>query len=99
MRVGLDLLYLVPGETGGRETYARELVPAMQELAPELGFVAFVNRDAVRHPLQELEAAQRLFQLFREMDQMEGVKQIFVEPVPERGLGRAIMNRIGRAAG
>jgi L-threonylcarbamoyladenylate synthase len=46
-----------------------------------------------------LEAAQRLFQLFREIDQMEGVKQIFVEPVPERGLGRAIMNRIGRAAG
>ena len=46
-----------------------------------------------------LEAAQRLFQLFREIDQMEGVKQIFVERVPERGLGRAIMNRIGRAAG
>jgi glycosyltransferase involved in cell wall biosynthesis len=46
MRVGLDLLYLVPGETGGRETYARELVPAMLELAPELELVAFVNRDA-----------------------------------------------------
>jgi glycosyltransferase involved in cell wall biosynthesis len=47
MRVGLDLLYLVPGETGGRETYARELVPAMLELAPpELEFAAFVNRDA-----------------------------------------------------
>jgi L-threonylcarbamoyladenylate synthase len=46
-----------------------------------------------------LEAAQRLFQLFREIDQVEGVKRIFVEPVPERGLGRAIMNRIGRAAG
>ncbi len=46
MRVGLDLLYLVPGETGGRETYARELVPAMRKLAPELELVAFVNRDA-----------------------------------------------------
>lgn len=46
MRVGLDLLYLVPGETGGRETYARELVPAMLEQAPELEVVAFVNRDA-----------------------------------------------------
>jgi len=44
-----------------------------------------------------LEAAQRLFQLFREIDQMERVKQIFVERVPEKGLGRAIMNRIGRA--
>jgi glycosyltransferase involved in cell wall biosynthesis len=46
MRVGLDLLYLVPGETGGRETYARELVPALLELSPELELVAFVNRDA-----------------------------------------------------
>jgi glycosyltransferase involved in cell wall biosynthesis len=54
MRVGLDLLYLVPGETGGRETYARELVPAMQELAPELEFVAFVNRDAGSRFVAEL---------------------------------------------
>jgi glycosyltransferase involved in cell wall biosynthesis len=46
MRVGLDLLYLVPGQTGGRETYARELVPALLDLAPELELVAFVNRDA-----------------------------------------------------
>ncbi len=46
MRVGLDLLYLIPGETGGRETYARELVPQMLDLAPELELVAFLNRDA-----------------------------------------------------
>ena len=46
MRVGLDLLYLVPGETGGRETYARELVPAMLARSPELELTAFVNRDA-----------------------------------------------------
>ncbi len=46
MRVGLDLLYLVPGETGGRETCARELVPAMLQHDPELELVAFVNRDA-----------------------------------------------------
>ncbi len=46
MRVGLDLLYLVPGQTGGRETYARELIPALVDLAPELELVAFVNRDA-----------------------------------------------------
>jgi glycosyltransferase involved in cell wall biosynthesis len=46
MRVGLDLIYLVPGETGGRETYARELVPAMLERSPDLELVAFVNRSA-----------------------------------------------------
>jgi glycosyltransferase involved in cell wall biosynthesis len=46
MRVGLDLLYLIPGETGGRETYARELMPALLEQAPDLELVAFLNRDA-----------------------------------------------------
>jgi glycosyltransferase involved in cell wall biosynthesis len=54
MRVGLDLLYVVPGETGGRETYARELVPAMLDLAPELQLVAFVNRDAGSRFVAEL---------------------------------------------
>jgi len=46
-----------------------------------------------------LEAAQRLFQLLREVDHIEEVKRIFVERVPERGVGRAIMNRIRRAIG
>jgi glycosyltransferase involved in cell wall biosynthesis len=59
MRVGLDLLYLVPGETGGRETYARELVAAMLELDPELELVAFVNRDAGARLADELGAGVR----------------------------------------
>ncbi len=46
MRVGLDLLYLIPGETGGRETYARELVSALLACSADLDLVAFVNRDA-----------------------------------------------------
>jgi glycosyltransferase involved in cell wall biosynthesis len=59
MRVGLDLLYLVPGETGGRETYARELVPALIERCPELELVAFVNRDAGPGLAAELGAGVR----------------------------------------
>jgi glycosyltransferase involved in cell wall biosynthesis len=59
MRVGLDLLYLVPGETGGRETYARELVPAMLELEPELELVAFVNRAAGSRFAAELGGGMR----------------------------------------
>ena len=42
-------------------------------------------------------AAQRLFGLMREMDQL-GVDQIVIDPVPESELGKAIMNRIRRAA-
>jgi L-threonylcarbamoyladenylate synthase len=45
-----------------------------------------------------VEAAQRLFELLRELDRLESLKAIFVEPVPEEGLGKAIMNRIRRAA-
>lgn len=45
-RIGLNLLFLVPGETGGMETYARRLVPALATTAPELELVAFVGREA-----------------------------------------------------
>ncbi|HEX3518568.1 MAG TPA: glycosyltransferase family 1 protein [Solirubrobacteraceae bacterium] len=46
MRVGLDLLFLTPHESGGRESYARELIPEMLAQNPELELVAFVNREA-----------------------------------------------------
>lgn len=45
MRLGLNLVYLVPGATGGMETYARELIPALQTARPELEITAFVNRE------------------------------------------------------
>jgi glycosyltransferase involved in cell wall biosynthesis len=44
--VGLNLVYLVPGETGGMETYARELIPALRAERPDLRLTAFVNREA-----------------------------------------------------
>jgi glycosyltransferase involved in cell wall biosynthesis len=47
MHVGLNLIYLVPGETGGMEVYARELIPALLQVAPpRTRFTAFVNREA-----------------------------------------------------
>ncbi len=45
MRVGLDLLFLVPGETGGRETYARELVRGLAAERPDLDLLTFINRE------------------------------------------------------
>jgi glycosyltransferase involved in cell wall biosynthesis len=45
-RVGLNLLFLVPGETGGMEVYARELIPALLAAAPRLRFTAFLGCEA-----------------------------------------------------
>lgn len=45
--IGLNLIFLVPGETGGMEVYARELIPALLSQAPPgTRFTAFVNREA-----------------------------------------------------
>jgi len=47
MHVGLNLVFLVPGETGGMEVVARELIPALVAEAPSgTRFTAFVNREA-----------------------------------------------------
>jgi glycosyltransferase involved in cell wall biosynthesis len=47
VHVGLNLIFLVPGETGGMEVAARELIPALLEQAPAgTRFTAFVNREA-----------------------------------------------------
>lgn len=44
--IGLNLVFLVPGETGGMEVYARELIPALIAAAPHLRFTAFIAREA-----------------------------------------------------
>ena len=43
MHVGLNLVFLVPGETGGMEVYARELIAALATGRPDLRLTAFVN--------------------------------------------------------
>jgi glycosyltransferase involved in cell wall biosynthesis len=43
MHVGLDLLFLDPGRSGGRETYARELLAAMREQRDDLRVTTFVS--------------------------------------------------------
>ena len=47
MHVGLNLIFLVPGETGGMEVAAREVIPELLAQAPRgTRFTAFVNREA-----------------------------------------------------
>lgn len=45
IHVGLNLVYLVPGETGGMEVVARELIPELAAIS-DLRLTAFVNREA-----------------------------------------------------
>jgi glycosyltransferase involved in cell wall biosynthesis len=47
VHIGLNLVFLVPGETGGMEVAARELIPALVAQAPAgTRFTALVNREA-----------------------------------------------------
>jgi glycosyltransferase involved in cell wall biosynthesis len=46
VHIGLNLLFLVPGYTGGTETYARELIPELVAASPQTRFTAFINREA-----------------------------------------------------
>lgn len=50
MHVGLNLVYLVPGESGGMEVYARELIPRLVAAAPHQRFTAFLSREAHASP-------------------------------------------------
>lgn len=45
-RVGLNLLHLVPRETGGAEIYARRLIGALLEARPTLRLTLFAGREA-----------------------------------------------------
>lgn len=46
MRIGLNLLYLIPGIVGGTETYARGLLRGLRQIKPDHDFFLFVNRES-----------------------------------------------------
>lgn len=108
-RVGERQKPLVPGQLP--QHYAPRTPVALarpEEVPPELrkraGFLAF--RDVpkgfkvvkVLSPTGEmLEAAAHLFEALHQLDRLN-LDLIYAEPVPEEGLGRAIMDRLRRAA-
>jgi glycosyltransferase involved in cell wall biosynthesis len=48
LRIGLDLLFLDPGATGGMETYARALVPLLPAAVPDARFTVLAGRELAR---------------------------------------------------
>ena len=53
IRIGLNALYLVPGNVGGTEVYARRLVGALAVEQPTWEWVVYCGRDAARSLAQE----------------------------------------------
>ena len=59
MRIGINLLYLLPGEVGGTETYAAGLLRGLAAVDPANEYVVFVNREASEWPLPAASAFRR----------------------------------------
>ncbi|MCX5838717.1 MAG: glycosyltransferase family 1 protein [Deltaproteobacteria bacterium] len=53
MKIGINLLYLLPGVVGGTETYAAGLLHGLAEIDPRNEYVVFVNSESVNWPLPE----------------------------------------------
>ena len=45
MKIGINTLFLIPGEVGGTETYLRQTLLAMAEFCPGVSLVLFTNRE------------------------------------------------------
>jgi L-threonylcarbamoyladenylate synthase len=82
-------------DLAGVPAAARKRAGALAYRKPVEGYAAL----AVLSPSGDLrEAAAHLFETLHDLD-ARGLERIDVEPVPERGLGLAIMERLRRAAG
>ena len=85
MKIGVNTLFMIPGEVGGTETYLRHTLLAMVTVSPETGLVLFTNREndrILREKLAECEkvefirldfsAANRYARIVREQLELPG---------------------------
>jgi L-threonylcarbamoyladenylate synthase len=69
------------------------IVHGKKDLIPTVSKIIYTSQT-----FNHLEIAANLFSALHAMEDDENIKQIFIEPVPELGLGLAIMDRIKKAA-
>jgi glycosyltransferase involved in cell wall biosynthesis len=50
MHVGLNLVFLVPNETGGMEIYARHLIESLGRVRPDIRLTGLINKNAASKP-------------------------------------------------
>jgi hypothetical protein len=60
LRIGINLLYLTPGQVGGTEVYARELLRALVSLLPARNLTLFVRPCARDWEWDALRGAHRV---------------------------------------
>lgn len=60
MKIGINLLYLLPGVVGGTETYAAGLLQGLAEIDRHNEYVVFVNREGTHWPLPQTANIRRL---------------------------------------
>jgi L-threonylcarbamoyladenylate synthase len=96
-------LWLYP-PLAGDEQSARLMASDARELRSQGRRVAAITRAPVPQvdrsialPAEPRQVARQLFHWLRELDD-EGVDCVLIEGVPPQGVGRAIMDRLGRAA-
>ena len=60
MKIGINLLYLLPGIVGGTETYAAGLLNGLSKVDGENEYLVFVNSESASWPIPERENFRRI---------------------------------------
>jgi L-threonylcarbamoyladenylate synthase len=89
------LVLLAPGEAIPHPRPRERL--GLLTLVPRREVEGYAVVESLSRQGDLLEAAANLFATLRRLDSL-GLERVVVEPMPERGIGRAIMDRLRRAA-
>jgi FkbM family methyltransferase len=99
--IGLDLVYLAPGATGGMETYARALIPELARQRPGVRWVAFCGRELASE-LRARPWAPNLEVVGLPMSSRRRVRRVAVEqallPLMIRRAGVDLVHSLGNTA-
>jgi glycosyltransferase involved in cell wall biosynthesis len=97
VKVAVNLLHLVPGETGGAEMYARRLLPALRDADPSLDLALYCGRAAAESLRNERWSVQPL-----RFDPRSRVRRVLAEqtllPAALRGQGFDLLHNVFNTA-
>src|SRR4051794_18984621 len=100
-RVGLNVLYLVPGKVGGTEIYVRRVIAEMAGERPDLDFVVYCGREAAPSLAQEgwpENVAIRPVRIPAAIKPLRALAEITVLPLLARRDGVRLLHSLGTTA-